>query len=250
MTHVSWDYSALAESYTARPSYAVGAIEEIVATAGVDPGDRCCDVGAGTGHLTTALLDHGLHIDAVEPNLAMRTIGMAITEGRPVTWLDAVAEATRLTSGAYALITFGSSFNVVCRSRALQEAARLLRSGGWFACLWNHRELNDPMQLEIQEAIMRAVPDFAHGTRRENQSEVIARSGLFEEITPFAHRVVHTVDARGWAEGWRSHATLAQQAGERFDAVVNEIRRIATAADEMVRIPYVTRGWLARLVDA
>lgn len=246
MRRVTWDYSALAESYVARPAYAAEAVDEIVSVAGVGQGERCCDVGAGTGKLTTALLDRGLQVDAVEPNAAMRAIGLDVTAARLVTWFDATAEATGLASGAYPLVAFGSSFNVVCRRRALEEAARLLRPDGWFACLWNHRELNDPMQLEIQAAIARIVPGFAHGARREDQTEVIARSGLFEAIAPFAYRVVYTVDAHTWAEGWRSHATLARQAGERFDPVVDEIRRIVTAGGDEVQVPYVTRGWLAR----
>ena len=131
---MDWDYSELANSYHARPAYADDAIEAIVSRAAAG---KVCDIGAGTGHLTVALLDRGLTVDAVEPNPQMRQIGIERTEDRGVTWRAATAESTGLAGGAYSLVTFGSSFNVVDRQAALAEAARLLNPDGVFACLWN-----------------------------------------------------------------------------------------------------------------
>ena len=46
---------------------------------------------------------------------------------------------------SYHMTTFGSSFNVCDRQKALLESKRILVKEGWFACMWNHRDLEDPI---------------------------------------------------------------------------------------------------------
>ena len=46
-----------------------------------------------------------------------------------------VRENTGQSSGRFGLVTFGSSFNVCDREKALEETARILKPGGWFACV-------------------------------------------------------------------------------------------------------------------
>ena len=74
-----WDYTELAQAYLKRPDYAQEAIDKMLATAGVKPGDRVCDVGAGAAHLTLKLAEYGLKVCAVEPNDAMRANGIRRT---------------------------------------------------------------------------------------------------------------------------------------------------------------------------
>ena len=82
MKSLTWDYTSLAHTYGGRPPYAETVIDELVAIAGVTPGDRVCDIGAGTGHLSVHLVGRGLAVDAVEPNDAMRAIGRERLAGR------------------------------------------------------------------------------------------------------------------------------------------------------------------------
>lgn len=246
-TAITWDYSGLAGSYSGRPPYATAVVADIVSMSGVT--GRACDIGAGTAHLTVELLAHGLAVDAVEPNVAMREIGRERTRDAAATWFDATAEATGRPDAHYALVTFGSSFNVVEREPALREAARILRSDGWVACMWNHRDLDDPLQAQIERVIRSYVPNYDYGyRRRETAPRELARSALFGELHKLETSVRHEVAADRWADGWRSHATLARQAGDQTERIVGEIAALVEQAqtDNVLEVPYTTRGWLAQ----
>lgn len=241
-----WNYTELAQAYLKRSDYADAAVDRLVTLAGAVPGTRVCDVGAGVAHLTLKLAARGLAIDAVEPNDAMRALGIERTAPfSSVRWSEGTGEDTGRVAGAYGLVTFGSSFNVTDRPRALVETARILAPGGWFACLWNHRDVEDPLQKEIETAIRSIVRDYAYGTRREDQVPVIAASGLFGEVTRIEEPVAHEQSAEDCLEAWRSHATLERQAGARFGEVLSAIEKILLKRGGRVRVPYVTRAWMA-----
>ena len=245
----TWDYTSLAKAYAKRPDYAPAAIEQMLRRAEVMSGAAVADIGAGTGHLTQHLVRHGLAVTAAEPNDAMRAEALARFSGVPkVRFVEARAEDTRLPAASFALVTFGSSFNVTDRQAALRETARILVAGGWFACMWNHRDLDDPLQTAIEAAIKQSIPDYGYGARREDQTEVIRASKLFDDAETITGHVVHEIAADDFIEGWRSHATLARQAGERFADVVRDIASIVEGAtSERIHVPYTTRIWMARL---
>lgn len=250
MSSLSWDYTSLAGSYAGRPPYAETVIEAIVDTAGVRRGDRVADVGAGTGHMAVHLLDHGLVVDAVEPNAAMRDIGRERLRHAAITWHEAQAEATTLPSDTYRLLTFGSSFNVVEQDAALAEVARVLTRPGWAAMLWNHRDIEgDPLQARIEALIASHVPGYDYGTRRRDPSDDLRASGRFEEPAHVEGTVYHEVDADEWVEAWYSHATLARQAGDQVEPIIDGIAALVDEARDGHRlvVPYTTRCWIAKV---
>ena len=79
----AWDYTTLAHSYLKRPDYAPSALEEIFRIAGLHADDLVCDIGAGVAHFTLPLVRFGCRVDAVEPNDAMRALGMQRTADCP-----------------------------------------------------------------------------------------------------------------------------------------------------------------------
>ena len=164
----SWDYTALAASYDKRAPYSAQVINRFLQDSRVRSGAKACDIGAGTGNMTLFLLERGLRVVAVEPNAAMRAIGLQRTKSFPkIRWTDARGEATGLPASKFDVVTFGSSFNVVDRNRALVESARILKPKGWFACVWNYRDLDDPLQRKIEKVIHRLVSSYDYGVRRE-----------------------------------------------------------------------------------
>lgn len=248
-----WDYTDLAEAYLKRPDYAPSAIDKMLEISGIPSGeadDLVCDIGAGAAHLTLLLAKRGITVHAVEPNDAMRANGIRRTSDYPnVTWFEGVGEHTGQPADTFQLVTFGSSFNVTNRQEALEESQRILKSGGYFACMWNHRDLADAIQKNIENIIKSYVKDYSYGTRREDQTEIIQASGRFEDICSFSGKVTHEVDVEDAIEGWRSHGTLHRQAGDKFPQVVEEIasflRGLKTAT---IAVPYETKVWMARVI--
>jgi SAM-dependent methyltransferase len=247
-----WDYTELADAYVHRPGYSDAAIDRLLALAGVEAPASAIDLGSGAGHLTQALAVRGLDVLALEPNDAMRRHGMARTARfANVRWMEGIMQDTRLPPQVFALATCGSSFGVADRAQTLREVARILRPGGSFACIWNHRDLDDPLQSRIESHIRANIPDYRYGTRREDQTETIVASGLFEEVETVSAPTLHRGPVEPWLAAWRSHATLQRQAGGRFAEIVAGIEAIVReTCGETIEVPYTTRAWLARLKDA
>lgn len=245
---VTWDYTQLAQAYLARPDYSDDVVRACLAIASVEQGDEVCDVGAGVGHLTLMLLARGLRVVAVEPNEAMRSIGQQQTLGSSsINWVTGTGEETGQRKSSFRLVSFGSSFNVCDQMRALSEAHRILEEDGYFMCIWNHRDLSDPLQSEIEDLIRTQIPSYDYGNRRADQSEVIRASQLFDEPIYLEGRIVHSLSKAGVLEAWRSHATLQRQAGPSFPSIVESIERLlASTSSDDVEIPYQTVGWISR----
>lgn len=245
---VDWDYSGLAEAYTKRPAYASPAFDDCAVLRDLASNAVACDVGAGTGNLTTLLAARGLRVVACEPNADMRRVGRRRT--RPfgdVRWVGAYAERMPLRSDACALVSFGSSLNVTERGRSLREAARILRPGGGLICAWNHRSLEDPLQRAIQEVIERYVPSFSHGTRRADQAPVIDASGAFGKVTCIEEPFLARTSRADCMEAWRTHLSLARQAGEIFPRILSDVWGLLDEGrGPDLQIPYVTRLWSCR----
>lgn len=243
-----WDYTKLADAYLTRPDYADAAIDAMLAIVGAGAG-KVCDVGAGVAHLTLMLAARDWDVAAVEPNDAMRANGVERTRSFPkVCWHEGTGEQTGQPSHVFDLVTFGSSFNVTDRPRALAETSRLLKPRGWFTCMWNHRDLSDPIQEQIEKIIRESIPSYGYGVRREDQTKVINASSLFGPVVHLDAGVIHTQTLEECVKAWRSHATLERQAGEKFATIVTNIERyLATLGKTAIQIPYTTNIWMARL---
>lgn len=244
-----WDYTTLAYAYLKRPDYADAAIDAMLSIAGTEKNDKFCDVGAGVAHLTLMLAVRGLDMVAVEPNDAMRANGIKRTEKLGnVRWHEGTGEATGQAAQAFDMVTFGSSFNVCDRQQTLTETARILKPRGWFACMWNHRQLEDPIQAQIETIIKAQVSEYHYGVRREDQTAVVDASGLFGPVVHLDSRVMHEQTIEECVEAWRSHATLERQAGAAFQDVVAAIESyLQGLGTPSIQIPYSTNIWAAQL---
>jgi ubiquinone/menaquinone biosynthesis C-methylase UbiE len=247
-----WNYTELADAYLKRPDYAVEAIDAMLQKASVPSNGTVCDVGAGVAHLTLMLAEKKYNVFAVEPNDAMRANGIKRTAAYPnVKWFEGVGEDTGMEANKFDLVTFGSSFNVCNREVALAETSRILKQNGWFACMWNHRELDDPLQQQIEKIIMKYVSDYSYGSRREDQTEIINQSGLFNAVEYIEGSIIHTINVDDFIEGWRSHGTVHRQSKEKFHTIIDEIADVVISASKnnLVEVPYETRIWIAQKKD-
>lgn len=245
----NWDYTELAAAYLKRPNYSATAIDAMLKISDMETGSLICDVGAGVAHLTIELSIRNLRVNAVEPNNAMRSLGQERTQHlQNVEYFEGVGEATEQPDDLFDMVTFGSSFNVCDPVLALNETARILKPNGWFACLYNNRHLDDPIQAQIELLIKEMLPDYQYGTRRENHSQIIEASNLFHKVIQISSKIVHKQTVRDCVEAWKSHATLARQAGREFEKIIGNIEEYLFSLEcEAIKIPYQTNIWLAQL---
>jgi len=246
---VEWDYTEHASHYDKRADYSADAIRDLFTAMGCRAQMRVAEVGAGTGKLTKELLQHGLAVSSVEPNDAMREFGIKNTRGQSVSWSVGTGEATGLPDSTFHAVFFGSSFNVVDQMATLSEVKRILVARGWFACMWNHRELDDPVQQSIESIIAAFIPSYSYGSRRQDPTAIIDSSGYFSQVRSIERRFAWDMTKSDIIIAWKSHATLRRQAGDElnFERIIAEISKYLASLPERITVPYVTRIYFAQL---
>jgi SAM-dependent methyltransferase len=107
------------------------------------------DLAAGTGRLTRELVAAGARVTAVEPVAEMRALI------RDADTLDGTAESIPLPDGSADAVFVGEAFHWFDAPRALPEIARVLRSGGGFAVMWNVAlpQEDDAWRTEVAERV-------------------------------------------------------------------------------------------------
>ena len=247
---VTWDYTEHASHYDKRADYSCDAIDHLLAATDCSRSRPVADIGAGTGKLTKELLKHGLTVRSVEPNGAMRTIGIQNTRGKSAIWSVGTGEATGLSTSSVYAVFFGSSFNVVDQSLALSEVSRILVPKGWFVCMWNHRDLNDPVQQQIESFIKASIPTYSYGSRREDPTDTINSSGHFSAAKSIEGSFIWQMSKVDVIVAWRSHATLKRQAGSKslFDNIIQQIANFLDGLPEIINVPYTTRIYFAQKI--
>lgn len=209
------------------------------------------DIGAGTGNLSIMLSERNLNVKAVEPNDAMRNIGIERLKGKSVEWVKSNGVNTTLEDNAFDWVTFGSSFNVMDRDEALKETHRILRKDGIFTCMWNHRDLNDPIQNKAQDIIKEFVPHYDKGVRREDQRPVIEKNrALFDEIFYLEQDFYFHQTIDNYILAWKSvknpYWDLETKEGvQLFDEISSQIKK---ELPHEFDIKYTTRAWSAKKV--
>jgi trans-aconitate methyltransferase len=128
-------FGSVAELYDAvRPSYPAAALDDVIAHAGLRPGDRMIEVGAGTGKLTALLVARGQRVLAIEPSAEMA----AVLRGRELDGVEIAEtgfEQWRPDSPAPALVS-AAAWHWTAPELRYRLAAAAVTPGGTLAAIW------------------------------------------------------------------------------------------------------------------
>ncbi len=245
----SWDYSQLAKNYDHRAEYDSSLIKKILNDFGCKKNFPVADIGAGTGKLTKQLLKQDLIVSAVEPNLNMRKFGIKnCKDFNKINWSAATAENTGLFEKNIYAVFFGSSFNVVNYKKVFKELKRILIKNGHFCCLWNHRDLEDPLQKKVESIIKKYVKNYSYGKRRSDIIPILKKSNLFKKIKFLEKKFYHSTSKQTYIKAWKSHGTLNRQANNKFENILDEISKEIKRIDEgYIKVPFKTVAYFAQL---
>ena len=112
--------------------------------------------------------------------------------------------------------------------------------------MWNHRDIDDPLQKKIEEIIHSFIPNYDYGLRRQNPTAMIEKSGYFARVMNIEDRFLFPMKKDEIVEAWRSHNTLFRQSKGQFNEIVGAISKELTAEEYLV--PYFTRIWFANFI--
>ncbi|WP_319431014.1 class I SAM-dependent methyltransferase [Mycobacterium sp. RTGN5] len=117
-----------------RPSYPPESIDWLL-----PPGARdVLDLGAGTGKLTTRLVERGLDVVAVDPLAEMLELLSSALPDTPA--LLGTAEQIPLPDNSVDAVLVAQAWHWFDPQRAVAEVARVLRPGGRLGLVWNARD--------------------------------------------------------------------------------------------------------------
>ena len=117
-----------------RPSYPPEVIDWLLPDGARD----VLDLGAGTGKLTTRLVERGLDVVAVDPIAEMLELLRGALPATPA--LLGTAEQIPLRDNSVDAVLVAQAWHWFDPKRAIAEVARVLRPGGRLGLVWNTRD--------------------------------------------------------------------------------------------------------------
>ena len=249
MSTLQWDYTTLAATYDARPDYDRRLLDRVFDLHQLSQDAIVLDCGAGTGKLTKELIGRYTYVIASEPNETMRIKGMENVNKTGCSWIESPAENMDIKFNSVSSVWFGSSFNVVNHKKVFQEFSRYAKPKAWLTCLWNHRDLNDPLQRKVEEIVSSRIEGYEYGSRRKDPTLLLNKSQLFGNILKFESEFLVRTKVETYIEAWKSHATLRRQCKNQkhFSEIIEEISEIFREF-EFIDVPYTTRLWTCRAI--
>lgn len=212
-----------AEAYERwRPGYPDDAIDWLLPQGARD----VLDLGAGTGKLTAALVDRGLHVIAVDHDDRMLQV---LRRRHPsVETHAAPAEALPIASGSVDAVLVGDAWHWFDPAAAAAEAARVLRADGRLGLLWHEPDI----EAGWAQDIARLDPNSAQ--RYDGTRDRVRLPGVRTETRTFRWRWQVTPAHLRALLGTRSaYARLGQEERDaRLDRAEAVARRVADESGE------------------
>src|SRR5258708_26716470 len=159
-----------------RPGYPPEVLDLLRAECGLRPSHPVADIASGRGAFTRLLLENGNSVFAVEPNAAMREMGIAQLESfgsdRPVS-VAGTAEETTLRSASVDFVTAAQAAHWFDLPRARAEFVRILRPDGCCILIWNERETaSTPFLRDYEQLLLTYGTDYKD-IRHDRTTEMI-----------------------------------------------------------------------------
>lgn len=192
--HLGQIFDEDAELYDrARPGYPPKLFDDLIETAGIGPGSRVLEVGAGTGKATLPLAERGCRITAVELGANMAAVARRNLAGfEAVEIVTADFETWPLPAEPFDAVVSATAFHWIDPEVRMAKAADALRPGGALAVVATQHVAGgtESFFAEVQDCYERFDPSAppglrlpaAHDVDSSDHAHEVARSGRFGPV--------------------------------------------------------------------
>ena len=221
-------FGAAAAAYaTGRPAYPAAVVAGLL-----PPGaTHVLDLGAGTGKLTTVLLDLGVDVTAVEPDGAMR----ALVDPR-ATVLAGTAESVPLADGSVDAVLVGQAWHWFDPVTAVAEVNRVLRPGGTLGLLWNLLDDRVPWCAELASLV--GMEDRLSAVAETADEGPPAPGFTWTRVVEAAPQ---PADVEVLLDNLRSRSVVILRTPDERAALIEQVRAVAPAGS--FEVPWVCEAW-------
>jgi SAM-dependent methyltransferase len=201
-------FDGVADEYEqTRPTYPPALLDALP----LDADAAVLDLGAGTGKLTRVLAERYRDVTAVEPLANMRAMLERVVPG--VTALPGSAEEIPLGDESVEGVFAAQAFHWFDKPVALPEIARVLRSGGVFAIVWNdgNDDRPDPRPTEfVRELEVLHAAALQRWEDEPRWEDMLGDCGLFDDVHDRSFVTHdHVLDRAGILDNVRSTSWIA-----------------------------------------
>lgn len=213
------DFSELAKYYHSRPSYPQAMVKYILDIAGLSAKSEfsIAEAGAGTGKMTAVMraVAPNAKMIAVEPNDEMRAEGIKAVPS--VEFIKGTGENTTLSDNFADFACMASSFHWTDHTKSLPEFKRILKPGGFFCVIANHRNLEKNNLLrDIECEIARMVPTLDRSIptldKPKNYQEILTSTGDFKDCVEMKMPYTEEFSKERYMTAWKSVNDIQAQA--------------------------------------
>jgi ubiquinone/menaquinone biosynthesis C-methylase UbiE len=164
-------FDRVAEEYDrVRPGYPAFLVDTACSTARLRAGSRVLEVGCGTGKLTDALVERGLHVDAVDPGPQLVEVARRRLAGSTVRFHVGRFEDVELPAAAFEAVFSATAFHWVDPAVGWAKAARLLRPEGVLVLLTHVGGSFLELDADFLAAWREVLPDAQTWVSRDAQT--------------------------------------------------------------------------------
>lgn len=252
------DFTEVAKHYHNRPAYSPFLLEKLARCINDENKNlkdlNIVEVGAGTGKLTKLLAKMlECNITAVEPNDAMREIGIDYTKDcSNISWKKGSGENTGVENLNADWVIMASSFHWTNPLKSLPEFRRIMGGGnGYFTAIYNPRHIVEGSIFdEIEKEIKHIVPELTRvssGTQNVKKwEEVLVSTGDFKDCFFMECDYKEIWSKERYLGAWHSVNDIQAQAGEkRWKEILEMIdSKISNLQD--IEVSYKIRAWTAK----
>ena len=236
-------FGPVADAYDrGRPSFPTEAVRWLV---GPDPA-TVLELGAGTGKLTSVLVELGHDVHATEPDPGMLKVLRRHLPDVPTS--ESGAEEIPLPDRSVDVVVAAQAFHWFDHEQALPEMARVLRPGGHVALAWNTRDERIPWVRRLGRLL--GSPGAA--AEATESPEALVRSDLFGFVDDKQFPFWHQIDRESIVDmaASRSYvATLDEDARDRLLADVRAFYDDFGRGMDGMQLPYRCECFRAQVID-
>ena len=240
----------------ARPGYPAELFDDLSRLAGVGPGCRLLELGAGTGKATVELARRGCEIVAVELGARMARVAARHLAGFPRARVVVAAfESWPLPEQPFDMVFVATAYHWLDPAVRVAKAADALRPGGALAVVETHHVAGGTggFFVDAQECYERFDPDTPPGFRPPTPDEIAADGSEFEAGGRFGPATLHsyewdqTYSTAGYLDllmTYSNHRALPRASREALLDCIGHL--ITHRYGGQLTKHYLTRLWLAR----